>query len=337
MTAFMGLARRQPIIIDTDLFGDVDDASALAVANVLHNCGLADLRGVAINTHSKYGAPAASAICSYFGNSHVAISAIRPLTNETFFDDWQYLRGEYASKVAYNWPGAVKDAFQTNTPVSMYRSILAAADSHSLHIISIGFLTNLADVLRSTADSISPLSGTQLLEAKVSELIVMGGQYPSGWEYNFGGGDPESTAYVLANWPRSVSITFSGNELGGNIYSGREVLERAPADSPVLAAYEWYVTRGSVTRETWDPVTTLYGIVGMRGFQKLGVAPLLRYGNRFGYNKIVSSNGSNAWINDTSVRNQHWLELGYGVQNTTMADLINNFLVHPPSVRICLV
>ena len=50
----------QPIIIDTDLFGDVDDVGALTIANVLHNCGLADIKGIAINTHSKYGAPAAS-------------------------------------------------------------------------------------------------------------------------------------------------------------------------------------------------------------------------------------------------------------------------------------
>ena len=50
----------QPIIIDTDLFGDVDDVGALTIANVLHNCGLADLKGIAINTPSKYGAPAAS-------------------------------------------------------------------------------------------------------------------------------------------------------------------------------------------------------------------------------------------------------------------------------------
>ena len=50
----------QPIIIDTDLFGDVDDVGALTIANVLHNCGLADVKGIAINTHSKYGAPAAS-------------------------------------------------------------------------------------------------------------------------------------------------------------------------------------------------------------------------------------------------------------------------------------
>lgn len=50
----------QPVIIDTDLFGDVDDVGALTIANVLHNCGLADLKGIAINTQSQYGAPAAS-------------------------------------------------------------------------------------------------------------------------------------------------------------------------------------------------------------------------------------------------------------------------------------
>lgn len=50
----------RPAMIDTDIMSDVDDVGALAVANVLHNCGLADLRGIAINSHSKYGALAAS-------------------------------------------------------------------------------------------------------------------------------------------------------------------------------------------------------------------------------------------------------------------------------------
>ena len=50
----------QAIIIDTDLFGDVDDVGALAIANVLHNCGLAELKGVIVNTPSHFGAPAAS-------------------------------------------------------------------------------------------------------------------------------------------------------------------------------------------------------------------------------------------------------------------------------------
>lgn len=54
---------KQPIIIDTDIFGDVDDIGALAVANVLQNCGLAEIKGIAIDTHSKYGALAAN-VCS---------------------------------------------------------------------------------------------------------------------------------------------------------------------------------------------------------------------------------------------------------------------------------
>ena len=53
-------SRGQAIMIDTDIMSDVDDVGALSVANVLHNCGLADLRGIAINTHSKFGSLAAS-------------------------------------------------------------------------------------------------------------------------------------------------------------------------------------------------------------------------------------------------------------------------------------
>lgn len=50
----------KPIFIDTDIFSDVDDIGAIAVANTLHNCGIVDLQAVIINTPSKYGALAAS-------------------------------------------------------------------------------------------------------------------------------------------------------------------------------------------------------------------------------------------------------------------------------------
>ena len=50
----------KPIIIDTDIFSDVDDIGAIAVANTLHNCGIVDLQAVIINTPSEYGALAVS-------------------------------------------------------------------------------------------------------------------------------------------------------------------------------------------------------------------------------------------------------------------------------------
>ena len=243
--------------------------------------------------------------------------------------------GEYASKLAYNWPRTLTDASSTMEPVELYRSVLSKAAENSVHLISIGFLTNLADLMRSEADQFSRLSGVDLVRSKVSELIIMGGYYPSGWEFNFGGGDPASTSYVLDNWPKDVAITFSGGELGGNIYSGQHLAQHSPPNSPVLASYQWYVGRCSTVRESWDPLTTLYGILGLDGFSKLGVKPPLSFANTFGYNSITSKNASNAWVNDTSITNQHWLRLADGVTNSSMAWLLDQFFIHDPLLRSC--
>lgn len=243
--------------------------------------------------------------------------------------------GEYASKVSHNYPHDLPSASSTKTPVDLYRTLLDAAANNSIHIISIGFLTNLADLLRSEADSISTSSGPELIRSKVSELIIMGGRYPSGWEFNFGGEDPSSTAYVVNHWPKEVAITYSGGELGGNIFSGQTLQTQAPLDSPILAAYQWYVGRCSTIRESWDPLTTLYGILGLEGFAKIGVKTPLAFANEFGYNSITSSNASNAWVNDTSVTNQHWLKLADGVTNSSVAWLLNQFYTADPLQQTC--
>lgn len=199
-----------------------------------------------------------------------------------------------------------------------------------MHIISIGFLTNLADLLRSEGDDSSPLSGSDLISNKVSELVVMGGEYPSGWEFNFGGEDPNSTAFVVQNWPSDVPITYSGGELGGTIFSGQNLAEHAPPDSPVLAAYQWYVGRCSTVRESWDPLTTLYGVLGLDGFERMGFKAPLVFANGDGYNTITSANGSNAWVNDSSVTNRHYLRLAEGVSNSSVAWLLDQFYAHDP-------
>lgn len=214
--------------------------------------------------------------------------------------------------------------------------MLATADDGSMHIISIGFLTNLAELLRSQPDDASPLAGPQLITQKVSELVVMGGTYPSGWEWNFAGVDPTSTAYVLEHWPEDVPITFSGVELGGNIFSGQTLQQDAPSDSPIVSSYQWFVGRCSTVRESWDPLTVLYGILGFNGFENIGMHPPFAFANQYGYNSIISKNGSNAWVNDTSVTNQHWLRLNDGITNTSVSDLLNHFLIHDPDNHACI-
>lgn len=222
----------------------------------------------------------------------------------------------------------------------MYTRLLESTlEPNSISIISLGFLTNLATLLTSNSSSSSSgSSGYELVQQKVHEIIIMGGTYPGpGWEFNFGE-FPLETKSVLENFPPNVQVTFSGFELGGVVFSGgglkKQCDDEERDNSPIRAAYEWYVGRCSTLRESWDPITTLYGILGLEG----GVNPLnggedlFEFGNvgGGGYNKIVESNGTNLWIDDGQQHNQRWLKLAEGVSNVTLAEILDGFYTHGP-------
>jgi hypothetical protein len=160
----------------------------------------------------------------------------------------------------------------------------------------------LSGLLNSTADQYSNLSGTELISSKVSELVIMGGEYPSGYEYNFWGDNASLAAHVVNNWEGRV--VFSGTELGGDVRSGGRFMSEGPPGDPVRAAYVWYTYNNS--RFSWDPLTVLYAIHGL--------GELFEYGNQAGHNHVLS-NGSNIWVWDETIRDHHWLKLK--VDNTT--------------------
>ena len=58
--AVLAKAERKKLIIDTDIFGAVDDVGALTIANVFHNNGDAEIVGVMVDTPSKWGPLAVS-------------------------------------------------------------------------------------------------------------------------------------------------------------------------------------------------------------------------------------------------------------------------------------
>ncbi|CAJ2512631.1 Uu.00g007500.m01.CDS01 [Anthostomella pinea] len=292
------------LIIDTDLFSDVDDSGALLLAVT---SPAVNLLAVNINYPSTYSALAASAILAHYDHAHVPIGIRRPLTNESFFDSWAFDLGEYASKVAYRYSGGSLpwgSAGEAWDPVTLYRKVLAEAEDGSVTIASIGFFENLSGLLNSTADSYSDLDGPSLIAEKVTELVVMGGGYPSGYEFNFWGDNPLLTAHVVNNW--KGPMVFSGTELGGNVTSGGPLMSRGPPGDPVRQAYIWY-TYGT-PRFSWDPLTVLYTVNGL--------GSLFEYGNKYGYN-YVHPNGSNEWVYDEAVTDRHWLKMA--VSNTTVA------------------
>ncbi|KAF2966990.1 hypothetical protein GQX73_g6564 [Xylaria multiplex] len=227
------------LVIDTDLYSDADDAGALLLAATSSR---ANILAVNVNVPSWYSAVAASAILAHYGHSfaQVPLGLRRPFTNEAYFDSWRYELGEYASKVAYHyanpdkgslpWEGAA-DAWDA---VALYRRVLAGAEDASVTIASIGFLENLSGLLNSTADDISPLNGQDLIASKVAELVVMGGEYPSGREWNFWGDNPFTTAHVVNNWKGKV--VFSGYEMGKTVFSGGELMSHGPPNDPAISS-----------------------------------------------------------------------------------------------------
>jgi hypothetical protein len=145
----------------------------------------------------------------------------------------------------------------------------------------------------------------------------MGGTYPSGWEYNFAT-NISATRTVLTEWPSTVPITFSGFELGSRIFSGQRLPELASEDSPVLAAYQWYGDRCNTTRESYDPVTVLYGA--------LGLGEVFEFADSRGFNEIADD-GNNTWVEDGVERGRRWLRLKGGVDEAYVGDMLEHLYV----------
>ncbi|KAK0639612.1 inosine/uridine-preferring nucleoside hydrolase [Cercophora newfieldiana] len=290
------LAKRKNIIIDTDLFSDVDDVGALMLTATSPE---ANLIAVNINYPAAYSVIAASALLCHYGQPQVPIGIMRPLTNETFFDDWSFRLGEYASKIAYHFPsgsipwGHAEDAWD---PVELYRKVLAESEDASVTIVSIGFLDNLSALLNSTGDEYSDLNGRELISQKVSEFVVMGGAYPSGKEWNFFGSNPSAAAHAVNTWEGRV--TFVGDEVGKDVLTGGPLMKDGPKTDLLRQAFIYYTYFDP--RPSWDALAVMYGIHGL--------GDLFEVGNEYGYNH-VEPDGANKWIWDEMKREQQFLLL----------------------------
>jgi hypothetical protein len=240
------------VIFDTDMSGDCDDVGALAVLNKLADAGEAKILACVANGHDQDKAVAASidAVNTYYGRPHVPIGTYQG-------PKYGASKSPYTAALRDEFPHTALPDDQMPKAVDVYRKTLAAAHDGSVTIVSVGFLINLADLLQSPADKISPLTGVELVREKVKQLVVMGGHFPKGdgAEYNFGNSDGgPNTQYAVENWP--TPILFSGFEIGGSIGTGK-VLKDAPS-SPVRRAYELYTKFEG--RQSWDLTAALAAV-----------------------------------------------------------------------------
>jgi hypothetical protein len=91
----------------------------------------------------------------------------------------------------------------------------------------------LQGLLQSQADSISPLTGIQLVAQKVVRLVPGAGFFPSGNEHDFRV-DADAASFVYANWP--VEIVNVGVEVSEDVFTGPDFSSTTTTD-PIKAAY----------------------------------------------------------------------------------------------------
>ena len=235
------------VILDADLDSDVDDVQALAMLHTYRQAGQVDLLGVVVTSDDAYSFACADAINTFYGGPGLPIGF---LTNQDSLRSFS----KYTRQLAQEFPHAITRLDQTTESATLYRKLLAESPDSSVVLVTIGHLTSLQNLLQSSPDAISSLTGQELVKKKVQRWLCMGGQYPAGKEANFYRPDPQSTVYCLDVWEQEGG--FCGGEVGKEILTGGTYLRsQLPQDNPVYRAYELY--NNFAGRPAWDQVAVL--------------------------------------------------------------------------------
>jgi hypothetical protein len=298
-----------PIIVDTDMYSDADDAGALASAFALQQTGEAKVVAVTINTRQNRPEVAnnswkcAAAIAQFYNAGTTPLGAATPRKDDT--------------QSPFTTGCAARAAADTATPanaVDVLKTALAAQADNSVVIAETGYPKNLADLI-ATPD------GKALVAKKVKMLVIMAGGYPNGNHENNVNGDADSARAIADTWP--TKVVWSGVEIGDLVDTGGSLTSTHPASSPVRISYEAFGGPNKAIK-SWD-LTAVYHAVRSGDAVMTEVGPGRNEIDNFG----DATYSNNTWVNDP-MGTQYYLKLNSeaALENSLNA-LLNTLPVAP--------
>lgn len=286
------------VILDTDMWGDIDDLLALAMLNALQDRSEAKILAVTSSTDDKWSASFINLVETYYGRPGVPVGLVRGGVKG--HPEWMgpnrgkpnYTR--YVSELRDRtghllFPHKLIDGNDAPDSVQLLRKTLAAQPDRSVVMIQIGFSTNLARLLSSKGDQSSPLNGKELVRRKVKLLSLMGGAYSdftrdgrryakTMQEFNLMFDIP-SAQQLFEAWP--TPIVASGFEIGVSMLFKGSAIDQDfsyAREHPVVATYRytdpiWRNESAPVGQlhdhATWDPTAVLYAVRPSDGYFSL--------------------------------------------------------------------
>jgi len=218
------------------------------------------------------------------------------------------------------YPHRIKKNAEVLSATEVYRKSLASQPDRAVTIITVGFLTNLADLLQSAPDKYSKLSGKELVRKKVKQLVCMAGSFPAGNEWNVRM-DARSSEIVFDNW--ETPILFSGVEIGFTIKTGLPLISNNDIkNSPVKDVYRISIPislQDSAGRMSWDQTAVLIAVKGYKPWWNIQTGKIK-----------VAEDGSNTWENGSFLHSF----LIPSQSPAILRDLINKIMMHQPVKKL---
>ncbi len=305
---------QEKIIFDTDIGPDWDDVGATATLHALADRGEAEILAMLVSSggySATWGPPCLDAFNTFYNRPDIPIGLAL---------DGPSMGSSYNQQIATEFPQDIGTGNAWDA-VELYRKILSEQPDSSVVIITVGFITNLEDLLKSEPDNYSSLNGVDLVKKKVKRWVCMGGGFPSsGGEFNFNR-DPLATKFAVENWPKP--ILFSGYEIGAPILTGAK-LALTSESNPIRRAYELAGGYVGATRSSWDQTAVLAAIRD----------PLLYWDLETTGYCSVSANGANQWLATPDKDHGYLIKK---VSNEGMTEIIDNLMANLegiPTVKI---
>ena len=253
------------VIFDTDIGSSTDDLFALEMLYRYEEQGLCRLLGVVVDREGTECAACADVMNTYFGRSDVPIGLVRNgIDNPAVWIDYGNLPNHTNPDNSLMFARTVNDYSTLPDGWQLYRRLLAAQPDHSVSIVSVGFVTCLAQLLQSGADEHSPLTGVELVRQKVKCLYLMAGIFDVADEPDFNFSQGIEFAQTLFDlWPQDVDIVFSPMEVGQQVeYLPEQVIADIDwTDShPIKQVYMTY--NCNTGQKMWDPMAVIQAVEG---------------------------------------------------------------------------
>ena len=344
------------IIWDTDMLTDFDDVGALACLHALADAGECEILATVSCTRGNASVAAVEVINSYYGRGDLPVGCAKEIgvvgevgrrngrkaTPEEIAKMMQRGKGggdgghyKYR-KLAADYPQWVKHLDSDDAPDAnaVYRRILAAQPDHSVVICTVGFLTNLRNLLESKPDGISPLDGRALVARKVKRLVSMACAYPRGKEYN-SMWDWKASKVVFESWP--TPIVFSDWQYGGDLFAGRAVAEMEGPRNPVKDVFAGNVpSRDEIRSDPAGWQRKCFGMGGRAAWDETAVLAAVRGEDRYfnvhrGTFRMIGEKGEDEWIPDEE--NGRHLRLTEKVNKLDVGRVIDELICRKPKKR----